>query len=405
MAGELFYLGVTHRTSGAEWRGRLRCDETMRRRFLADLAAIAAERLIVSTCGRFEIYAIRGQCAAGTRHEEIIEVARFRSRLFEQFCGWFGMTVKESAPHLRHAVEEEASLQLLRVAAGLESRILGEPQILSQVRQSFDEAVGAGAVGPILSALCRAAIHTGKRVRRETAINQSAVSSATLAVQYVQRRLGSLRGRLMVLLGTGHLARDVVGALAGRGARLYVVGREIEAAGRIASSAGGIGLGFVGLQEVLTHAEGVFVCTASPTFLIQGSMIAHRTWPLTIVDLAVPRNVDPAVGEMDSVGLIHLDELIGFSREESGPATLRARRGGEEPPAESRAIYSGAVREAMDIVSDELQRFQSWRRHRVVAGRIEQLVRAAEAQAGDDLRAVRRQLHRQILILKASVAA
>jgi glutamyl-tRNA reductase len=404
MIGDLFYLGVTHRASGADWRGRFRCDEAMRRGFLHDLADLAFERLIVSTCGRFEIY---GLCEhrEGSGHDADDEVGRIRSRLIERVCGWFGLAFTESAPHFQFGLGDSAAGQLLQVAAGLDSRIPGEPQILGQVRNSFEEAVRAGGVGPILSALCRAAIHTGKRVRRETAIQQTAESSATLAVEFVQRQLGTVRDRTVVLLGTGHLARDVVSALAGRGARLFVVGREVDAAGRIASSAGGRGVGFDRLGDLLAECDGVLVCTASPTFLIEPGLLSGRARPLTIVDLAVPRNVDPAVAETGTVELVHLDELMGFSRAASRPDSPLTEACVAGTPVVHRSMYADAERAARDIVQAELQRFLDWRRHRLVAGQIEQLVRRTEMQIGGEHRAERRRLHEQILALKASVAA
>lgn len=366
----LFYLGFTHQHAGIEVRERLRCDDAEQQQLLRAFADLGEERLILGTCERFEIYA----------YTTNPESKAWLARLAEE-SGLKADTLAEQG--LTHEAASVA-LHLFRVAAGLESRIVGEPQILSQVRRAFSQAAHAGAAGPILSALLRSAIHTGKRVRREGAINIEVRSSATLAVDHVERYLRSLQSGAVMVVGSGRLARDVLVVLGGRRTgRLLVASRDEERAVSLACKFRGEGLGIDGLTRALELCDAVIACSAAPRFsLVPSSIVERRDAPLVIVDLGVPRNVDPAVAAIPGVHLAHLDQLVA-----------------------GQPISAGGVAAAETIINEELERFLSWQRARRAAPAICELLRTVKEEAATKQRGYRRLLHRRILDLKDAVAA
>ena len=409
MSGQLFYIGITHRTTPLSVRESLRPDDEKRRTMLSRLANMADGRMVLSTCERFEVYAT-------TPRTEAAEWIGLLSQ-------WFHLPIGVLERFARTRVGPAAAEHLLRVAAGLESRIVGEAQILGQVRDAFLQATQARALDPDLSSLGRAAIRTGKRVRHETLINSGARSIATLAVEHVARKLGPLHDRTILVLGSGKLAAVVAGELARRrtgrlagwprsfgpggdddlrsgsspridhrlphlqrrwatrlarrhAGRMIVVGRNVDRAAAVAQDVHGVSLGMDQLAVALGSSDALIACTSSPFHLVDSSTIGRdRVRPLCLVDLSVPRNIDPAVTQIGGVGLTHLDELVeGQSAREDGIAA------------------------AGRIVEEELARYNAWREERRVAPLIAQLVR--EGRGAD-----KQMLHSRIVRLKAGVAA
>jgi glutamyl-tRNA reductase len=341
----------------------LRPDNEKQRTMLSRLAGMADGRMVLSTCERFEVYAT-------TLRTEAAEWIELLSQ-------WFHLPISVLARFARARVGSDAAEHLLRVAAGLESRIVGEAQILGQVRDAFLQATLARALDPVLSALGRAAIRTGKRVRHESLINCGARSIATLAMEHVIRNLGTLHDRTILILGSGKLAGVVAAELARfRARRIIVVGRNVDRAAAVAQEGHGVSLGMDQLAVALGDSDALIACTSSPFQLVDSSMIGRdRVRPLCLVDLSVPRNIDPAVTQLDGVGLTHLDELVeGQSAREDGIAA------------------------AGRIVDEELARYNGWREQRWVAPLIAQLVR--EGRGAD-----KQALHSRIVRLKAGVAA
>lgn len=372
MNGGLLCIGMTHQSAPLSIREQTRLDGGQQGALLAGLGELAPERMILSTCERFEVYA----------RPENAELGEWLGRL----ARWFHLSTDLLNRHCRIIAGPPVAEHLLRVAAGLESRIIGEPQILRQVRAAFLQADEAACLGPILSALGRAAIHAGRRVRRETSINTQARSVATVAVGRVERELGGLEGKTVLILGSGQLAGDLVACLARRrGCRILVVSSDAERADALAAKFRGMGLSMARLREGIAQSAAVIACTKRPSFVLERSAIG-RSQRLCIVDLGVPRNVDPAAGRMPGVRLIHLDELVG-----------------------DEAACEDGIGRAAEIVAEELERFRVWHRDRRAAGEIAQLV---AGPAGDtrnrsdsDVRAAKRALHLRIKRLKDAVAA
>lgn len=362
MSGKLFYIGITHRTTPLSIRESLRPDEEKQRTMLSRLAGMADGRMVLSTCERFEVYATTSRTEA--------------AEWIELLSQWFHLPTGVLARFARTRVGPAAAEHLLRVAAGLESRIVGEAQILGQVRDAFLQATQARALDPDLSALGRAAICTGKRVRHETLINSGVRSIATLAMEHIARKLGPLNNQTVLILGSGKLAGVVATELASRRAgRIIVVGRNVDRAAAVAQVVHGDSLGMDQLAVALGCSDALIACTSSPFHLVDASTIGRgRVNPLCLVDLSVPRNIDPAVTHFSGVDLTHLDELVEIqsAREEGIAAAGR-------------------------IVEEELARYNAWREERQVAPLIAQMIR----QGGS---ADKQTLHSRIVRLKAGVA-
>ena len=408
MSRQLFYIGITHRTTPLSVRESLRPDGEKQRTMLSRLAGMAEGRMVLSTCERFEVYATTPR----TRAAEWIEL----------LSQWFHLPIGVLERFARTQVGPLAAEHLLRVAAGLESRIVGEAQILGQVRDAFLQATQAHALDPVLSALGRAAIRTGKRVRHETLINSGARSIATIAVEHVARKLGPLNDRTVLVLGSGVLAGVVASELARRRTgqpgwprsfgpggdddlrtgsspgidhrlphlqrrwathqacccthRIIVVGRNVDRAAAVAQEVHGVSLGMDQLAVVLGDSDALIACTSSSFHLVDSSTIGReRARPLCLVDLSVPRNIDPSVTQLGGVGLTHLDELV-----------------------EGQSARVEGISAANRIVGEELGRYNAWREQRRVAPLIAQLIRE---ERGADKRA----LHSRIVRLKAGAAA
>jgi len=361
--GQLFYIGITHRTTPLVVRESLRPDEEKRRTMLSRLANLADGRMVLSTCERFEVYATTPRTGADV--------------WIDLLSQWFHLPIGLLKRFARTRTGTDAAEHLLRVAAGLESRIVGEAQILGQVRDAFLHATQARALDSDLSALGRAAIRAGKRVRHETAINSGARSIATIATEHIAKGIGSLHDRTILVLGSGKLAAVVASELARRRIRrMIVVGRNAVRAAAVAQKVHGVSLGMDQLIAALEDSDAMIACTSSPFHLVDTSTIGRsRRRPLCLVDLSVPRNIDPTVTQLESVGLIHLDELA----------------------AEQSARVDG-VATADRIVEEELARYNAWREERRFAPLVAQLI---QADGGED----KQSLHARIVRLKAGVAA
>ena len=369
MSDALFHLGLTHRTAPLALRELLRCDPARAAWLLDQLAPLARERLVLSTCERFEIYAFGADHAADRWFQTIAQTLDVAD-----------VELRAGAQILRG---QDAARWFLRVAAGLESRIVGEPHILGQVRQGFLTATQRGTAGPMLSALGRAAIHTGKRVRHETAINTAGRSIATLTADQIEEDFGVLRDRTVVILGTGTLASDLAVQLSARRAAVMVVGRDARRAAALAGKFRGEGFALDQLSGALLRSDAAVACTSSAEFLIDRAMVErHPRRPLRLWDLSVPRNIDPTIAGMRDVSLTHLEDIV--------PATVRRSAGADA---------------AARIVEEELSRFIEWRQARAAAPCIADLIRTSyDAATGTRLVAAAL-LHAGIVRLKTQVAA
>jgi glutamyl-tRNA reductase len=310
------------------------------------------EAMLLSTCNRLEVFAVADAPAAAD------EVARELGPL--------------AAPHLTRRLEEEALAHLFRVAASLDSMVVGEAQIQGQVKEAHARAMAAGACGPSLSRAVSAALCAAKRVRTETAIARRAVSVSSLAVQMAQKVLGDLAGRSVLLVGAGEMARLAARELRAAGAgELLVANRTEEHARALAADAGGLALGLEELPALLERADVVICSTGAQQAIVTVGLVARalkarRYRPLFLVDLSVPRNVEPEVNELPNTYLYDLDDLERLA--------ARNRRLREEEQLRAEAI-----------VRDELVAYARRKQERTCVPVLARLRAQAQAMADSEL--------------------
>jgi glutamyl-tRNA reductase len=317
-----------------------------------------SEVVVVSTCLRTEVYAV-----AHRYHGAVGDVRNF-------LAGWSGCPPEIFAGDLYEYYDEAAIGHLFRVAAGLDSAVLGEGEVLGQVGDAWEAARAEGTAGPILSILFRHALETGKRVRSETLIARGTTSLSQAAVALAGAQLGSLAGRTTLVMGAGEMGEAMAQALAGglEAGPLLVANRTWSKATELAARCGGRAIEWSALPAGLIQADVVLASTGSPDTLLEASdldsvMTARGTRPLLIVDIAVPRDVDPGVGDLPGVTLLDMDDLSSFAAR-----TLDSRR--QEVPR------------ADEIVAEEVERYMGRSAERHVAPLV-----AALHERGEQIRA------------------
>jgi glutamyl-tRNA reductase len=298
------------------------------------------EFTILSTCNRLELYGLLQNDSPDPGDS----FAAFVDFLVETR----GVSAIEFEAHLYRYVGAEAVEHLCNVAAGLDSMILGEPQILGQVADAYEAALTTGACGPVLSALFRAAIRAGKRARTETGISRNPASVSSVAVRLAEQSVGELASRRVLVIGAGEMGELAVEALRARGVRqVTVVNRTYRRAVELAGRWDGEALSFEYLPQAIHAADIVISSTGAPHIIIGAEMarqaMADRTRPLAVIDIAMPRDVDPAVGDIPGVHLYDLDQL--HTRLEGAIA----ERHSEVPRVEA-------------IVAEEVSGFDAWLR-------------------------------------------
>jgi glutamyl-tRNA reductase len=287
-------------------------------------------------------------------------------------------------PHWTVLFDDAVTGHLFEVAAGLRSSIPGESEVLGQVRRALEHAEAERAAGPVLSGLFRHAVQAGRQVRTSTSIARGATSLSHVAVELAAARLGSaLSAAQVVVVGAGDMGAGLVDALARRGAPpdVVVANRTVRRAAALAERVGGRGVGLEELAGVITAADVVLVSTAAALPVLDAGLLApaasRRTdvglAPLVVVDLGVPRNVDPAVGELAGIDLLDMDDLT-----EHAQAALAGRR--------------SELVDAREIVGREVERFRAGARARGVAPIV-----SALRQRIDELRLAEIERHRSKL--------
>ncbi len=319
-------LGINHKTADIHLRERLAFNDEAMKAALSRLGCghismeAVSEMIILSTCNRVEIYGVASE----------IDFA-----VFEKFLSDARQVpLAELQPHLYRLSDQQAVEHLLQVAAGLDSLVLGEPQILGQVTQALEIARGQDTAGPLLSRLFQVAIHAGKRVRTETAISRNPASVSSIAVRLAVDTFPAIEAAQVVVLGAGEMAELVVEALRKRGAdRLLVINRTIERARQLADRWGGEASTFEYLPEALEKADILIASTSAPHPLIYADHV-HAVMekrdgrPLVMIDISVPRNIDDGVGQIPGIGLYDLDTLKEYlsqsmaARESQMPGAL-----------------------------------------------------------------------------------
>lgn len=314
--------------------------------------SVLQEAVIISTCNRLEIYGVSSDSQnAGQK------VRRFLSR-------FQGIPDEELIPHIYFQTGREVTQHLMRVTAGLDSMILGEPQILGQVSHAYQEALTVGTAGPILSHLFTQAIHAGKRARTETAISRHTTSVSHAAVLLAKDRVPDLATARVLLVGAGEMADLAADALVQQGAGHFrCINRTHSRAIELAERVGGEALSWYHLPEALTWADVVFTATGAPHTVIHRSDVApilalRPERPLTFIDMAVPRDVETAIDSLDGVTCYDIDHL---------QATLDSNL----------AQRQAAIPDVESILAQECEQFMEWLNGRRVVDTIVDLRRKA----------------------------
>ncbi len=303
MAGDepiVVSVGVSHHTAPVAVRERMALDEAGVRAELAHLlsSGMAREAMIVSTCNRVELYAVVAPGGAG----------RLRAHL-EAVRG------EPVGKHLVWRQGVEAVQHLFRVAGSLDSLVIGEPQILGQVKEAVRMASEAQALGPVLHRLAQRSLWVAKHIRTHTELGRSIVGAGSAGVALAQRVFSSLAGRRAMLVGTGEMGRQVARAMVGAGvAELLVANRTLAAAVELAEEHGGTPISLDRVEDYLARVDVVIVATAAAHPVIearhvQAALRERRGRPLFLVDLSVPRNVDPEVDRLEAAYLFNVDDL------------------------------------------------------------------------------------------------
>jgi glutamyl-tRNA reductase len=353
----LVVIGLNHRTAPLELLERMNVPDGQVPKALHDLCSREhiSEAMVLSTCNRAEVYAV---------------AERFHGA-YSDIRGFLGehsfLPPEDFADHLYVHYDSAAAIHLFSVTAGLDSAVLGESEIQGQVKQAWDLARDQGAAGPGLNLLVRHALEGGKRVRTETAIGRKVASVSQAAVAMARERLGGLVGKTVLLLGAGDMGEGMAVAVAGAGERinLMVANRTHAKAGALAARIGAEPVALVDVPDRVADVDLLLTSTGSQAPIIERAdlepVIAGRPGrPLLVVDIAVPRDVDPAVADIDGVTLLDMDDLRGFA------AAGVAGRRREVAPAEA-------------ILEDELQRYLDASSAREVAPMIVALRERAEA--------------------------
>jgi glutamyl-tRNA reductase len=257
--------------------------------------------VILSTCNRVEVYAAAGEMAYG--------------QLESFLCEARGVNAEELRPHLYRYSDSDAIAHLMKVAAGLDSLVIGEPQILGQVTRALELARAQDASGPLLNRLFQAAIHAGKRAHTETGISRNPASVSSLASRLCEQAHPDLKSAQVVVLGAGEMAELAVEALRKRGAqKILVVNRTLERARSLAERWQAEVATFESIQSALARADILITSTGAPHTLIHPDMVATAMQArperaLVLIDIAVPRDIDPEVADVPRVRLVDIDSL------------------------------------------------------------------------------------------------
>jgi glutamyl-tRNA reductase len=338
----LLLVGISHRTAPVELRERLDFQArgldgalgALRRR------ATLAEAVVLSTCNRAEVYAVCDALAT-TRDDIVRFIREFHS-----------LELADVQPHIYERVDLDAARHLFRVAAGLDSLVVGEPQVLGQVKDAHAAGSRTQTVGPVMNRLFHSSFGVGKRVRTETALGAGAVSVSFAAVSLARKIFGELKGRHVLVIGAGEMGKLTAQHMRSQGAqRVTIVSRTLGHSARTAELIGGASATpWEDLDVVLGASDIVITATgaAAPILSkarVEAAMRSRRGRPLFIIDIAMPRDVEPAAGEIEQVFLYNIDDLRATVQENL------TRRASEITRAET-------------IVGEEVEKFGAWLRSR-----------------------------------------
>jgi glutamyl-tRNA reductase len=361
----LLAVGLSHRTApiSALERAAVGADDLPK--LLDELLGCenVAEALLLSTCNRVEVYAV-----VDSFHGGLADV----SAVLARHGGW---DVTDLAGHLVVNHDCSAVEHLFLVAAGLDSMVVGEAQILGQLRAAYQTAGDLGTAGPVLHGLVQQALRVGKRAHAETGIDAAGASVLSEALADGARALGGLRGRRALIVGAGSLAALTAAELGASGvAEIVVANRTPETAHRLAGTVAAAGtpsraVGVDAIPAELTAADIVITCTGALDTVVTTAMVAAVPRPLVICDLALPRDVEPAVRELPGVTLIDLEDLADRLRRTEAGTSIDAARSlvdaavrrylSAQRSAEVTPTVTALRRRAAEVVDAELLRLGS----------------------------------------------
>ncbi len=330
-------VGLSHKTAPVEIREKVAFEADNLEQRLAQVLALPtiSEAMIVSTCNRVELY------AATTRPgEACVELQRFIAE-----CHALSPAVLNE--HLYSYTCQEAVRHVFRVTASLDSMVVGEPQILGQIKTAYGHASDCKSAGLVLNRFLHKAFSVAKRVRTETAIASSAVSVSYAAVELARKIFDSLENKTVMLVGAGEMCELAAKHFVRYGvSKVLVTNRTFSRAESLAESFGGVAVNFANFREQLHRVDILLSSTGSPDYVISAADLKaackmRRYQPMFLIDIAVPRDIDPAAGKIDSVYLYDVDDLQGVVQ-----ANLKER--------EKEAV------KAEQIVDQEVVRFHEW---------------------------------------------
>jgi glutamyl-tRNA reductase len=353
----LVVIGLNHRTAPLELLERMNVPDAQVPKALHDLCSREhiSEAMVLSTCNRAEVYAVAERFHGAYRD--------IRGFLAEHSF----LPPEDFADHLYVHYDSAAAAHLFAVTAGLDAAVLGESEIQGQVKHAWDRARDEGAAGPVLNLLLRHALAGGKRARTDTGVARKVASVSQAAVAMARERLGGLAGKTVLLLGAGDMGEGMAVALAGAGERLnlMVANRTQGKAAALAARIGAEPVALVDVPDRVADVDLLLTSTGAQAPIIERSdlepvMSGRSRRPLMVVDIALPRDVDPAVADIDGVTLLDMDDLRGFAA--AGVAGRRRE-----------------VAAAEAILNDELERYLDASSAREVAPMIVALRDRAEA--------------------------
>jgi glutamyl-tRNA reductase len=383
----LLLVGTSHNHAPVELREQLALDPEAAGALAGRLAAALGEAVALSTCNRVCLYLVTDDVDAG------------RERVVAELSAVSGLASKALQPSLYVKEDEEAARHLFRVASGLDSLVPGEAEILGQVRSAYESSSAAAGPGPVLHRLFRQALHVGKRVRRETSIGENPASVSSAAAELASRVFDDLDRRSVLLIGAGKMGELAARNLASRGvSRLCVANRSVARASELADRLGAEAVGLDAVPEELGRTDVVISATGSSGLVVTADTVGRalrvrRGRPIFFVDIAVPRDLDPAINDLDGCYLFDVDDL-------------------ERVVQESLAGRLDEAERAEAIAAAEAAEFRAWQLSREVVPAIAQLRRRGEEIRRAELERARSRLEhlspserRAVELLTAGIVA
>ncbi|CAA9477183.1 MAG: Glutamyl-tRNA reductase [uncultured Solirubrobacteraceae bacterium] len=336
-AAELLAFGISHKTAPVAVRERLALTTRDATRLVQELVARPSihEAVAISTCNRTEVYLVTD------------DQVQAEADLLGLLARRAAIRPTELAGVVYSPRNCDAARQLFRVVCGLESMVVGEAEVQGQVKRAYEAALEAGTTGPLTNRLFTAALQTGKRVRTETELGSSRTSVASVAVDLASQVVGELSRRDVIIIGAGETSETTAKALAARGVRtIFVANRHAARAHSMAERVGGRVSSLHDLPELLESADMVVSSTSSPHAIVEAEevevvMRRRSDRPLVLIDIAVPRDIEPACADVPGVTLYDIDDL-------------------QAVVARNLDIREGDRRRAEAVVEDEIQRFARW---------------------------------------------